>query len=90
MKNQETKIEINAVGNMSLSQQMSHARRSGADSFISTDGRMYLLKKGKWELQPQPKQDRAHFSGLLELAKLVGPEYVNSVIAVAKSHGYNL
>jgi len=56
MKNQNNPtIEINAVGDMSIGQQMAHAKRNGNDSFISTDGRLYILKKGKWILMPQPK-----------------------------------
>ena len=54
MKNQK-EIQIQAVGNMSLGQQQAHAKRNGHDSFISTDGRLYILKKGKWALQPIPK-----------------------------------
>ena len=55
MKNSEKSVTVAAVGNMSLGQQMSHARRNGHDSFISTDGRLYIRKGGKWKLMPQPK-----------------------------------
>lgn len=57
--NNQKEISIQAVGNMSLHQQMAHAKRNGHDSFISTDGRLYILKKGKWELMPQPKLSAA-------------------------------
>lgn len=57
-KNNPT-INIQAVGDMSLGQQMAHAKRTGHDSFIATNGRLYILKKGKWELVPQPKLDPA-------------------------------
>ena len=56
MKNQNTPtIEIQAVGNMTLGQQQAHARRNGNDSFISTDGRLYIRKGGRWVLMPIPK-----------------------------------
>ena len=58
MKNQK-EIQIQAVGNMSIHQQMAHAKRNGNDSFISTDGRLYILRRGKWELMPQPKLSAA-------------------------------
>ena len=83
-------ITTAAVGNMSLGQQMSHAKRNGHDCFVSTDGRTYIMKKGKWELQPQPKQDTAYFLSMLALAERIGPDYVRSVHVMAASKGIQL
>tara|TARA_R110000822_G_scaffold65772_8_gene160936 strand:- start:780 stop:1043 length:264 start_codon:yes stop_codon:yes gene_type:complete len=67
MNNQNT-IEIQAVGDMSIGQQQAHARRNGKDNFISTDGRLYIRSRGKWELMPLPKLSAADEAAIREIA----------------------
>ena len=61
-------IEIQAVGEMSIGQQQAHAKRNGNDSFISTDGRLYIRSRGKWELMPIPKLSAADEAAIRKIA----------------------
>ena len=79
-------VDIHVQPNMSLGQQMAHARRQGADSFITPEGRLYILEKGKWKLVKQKPQD---FEKRLDIARHLGPEYVQAAMYMAAQNGHN-